>query len=144
MMMDRWVQPAVPNDPSSASGRAAGRCCWPTLEVDGVGGAGGAEVADVDALGPTDADPAHERVVHVAEERVSRLDAADHVEQRGRPGLHPAGHRVVEQLRDGGRYVRADDVDRADRVQLGGELWLRDLVGGAIRGDQPGSGESAR
>src|SRR6202522_2053952 len=122
MMMDRWVQPTVPNDPSSASGRAAGRCRWPTLEVDGVGGAGGAEVADVDALGPADAHPTHERVVHVAEERVAGLGAADHVEQRRRPGLHPAGDRVVEQLGDGGWDVRADDVDRADRVELGGEM----------------------
>ena len=33
------------------------RCRCPTLEVDGVGDAGGAEVADVDALGPADAGP---------------------------------------------------------------------------------------
>ena len=81
--MDRCVHPDVYNGPLSASGRAAGRCRWSALEVDGVGGAGGAEVADVDALGAADPDPADQRVVHVPEERVPGLGAADHLEQRG-------------------------------------------------------------
>src|SRR6202042_1559938 len=71
------------SDPSSASRCSAGRHRWLTLEVDDVRGAGGTEVADVDALGSADADPADQRVVHMPEERVPRLGAADHLEQRG-------------------------------------------------------------
>jgi hypothetical protein len=44
---------------------------------EGVGGTGGPEVPDIDALGPPDADPARQRLMHVAEEGIPRLATPD-------------------------------------------------------------------
>ncbi len=71
---------------------------------------GGAEVADVDALRAANPDAMCERVVHVPEEGVPRLGRPDHLEQRGRAGLHPARLHVVEQLGDGRGNVGAEHV----------------------------------
>lgn len=49
------------------------------LQIDHIRRASGAEVANVDTLGAADPRPARQRVMDVAEQRVPRLGAPDHV-----------------------------------------------------------------
>ena len=66
------------------------------------------------------------------EEQVARLSAANRVEQRRAAALHPLGHRVVEQFGQVRRNMRAQHVDLADRLDLGGERLVVDLIGSPV------------
>src|SRR5664279_4635358 len=74
------------------------------------------EMADVDALGvPATSAPA-DRLVHMTEYRQRRVMLVDGLQQARPVHLQPAGHHVVAQPGDSGWDVRAQDVDRADRL----------------------------
>ena len=64
----------------------------------------------------------------MAEEREPGPGPPDRGQQHGAAPLHPPGHGVVEQFGYGGRYVRAQHIDLAHRVELGRVLVLVDLV----------------
>ena len=64
------------------------------------------------------------------------------VEQRPAAALEAARDGVVRQLRDVGRDVRAQHVDLAERLDLGGVLLVADLVRGAHRGVQSAADEA--
>src|ERR1700739_2039614 len=59
----------------------------------------GPEMADVNALSVTDADATLQGLVHMAEQQVARAGLLDRRQQCLAPPLHPASHRVIEQLR---------------------------------------------
>ena len=111
--------------PGRGDGDARLSSCRPCSErtatrLQHIGRSGGAEVADVDALGAADPDPAGQRLVHVAEQRVAGLGPPDRVQQRRRcPAPSAPGDRVVQQLGHGRRDVGAQHVDRPDRRHLG-------------------------
>src|SRR5580698_583753 len=115
--------PARPAGARPAGARPAPDLPAPALSVSvplqNVGHPGGPEVAHVDALGHPDPNSALQRLVHVAEQHVPRLGPLDRGQQGLAPPLHPAGHRVVEQIRHGRRNVRAEHVDLADSLHLG-------------------------
>src|SRR5215472_2361389 len=73
------------------------------LPLQYVRGAARPEVADVDALRVADRQLADERLVHVAEEKVTRLSQVHGLQQRLAPALHPLRYRVEEQLGHIGR-----------------------------------------
>src|SRR6266566_4610442 len=104
-------------------------------------GAGGAEMAHVQAFRDADPRPAGQWLVHVPEDRVPRLGRLNHVEQRGAALLQPPGHGVVEKFRDGGRDVRAQHVHLTDRLDLGAELLVAYLVRGPVDRLQPAADE---
>src|SRR5262249_42641791 len=97
---------------------------------------------DVHALGTPDADPPRQRVVHVPEQRVPRLDVADGLQERRGARLHPARLHVIQELRDRWGYMRANHIYSPQCGKLGGELRLSDFVGGPVRGDEPGPRET--
>src|SRR6266481_9901865 len=81
----------------------------------------GPEMADVNALGHPDADPALQRLMHVAEQNIAWLSLLDRLQQRLAPPLHPPRHCVVQQVRDGGWDVGAEHVNLADGLDFGSE-----------------------
>jgi hypothetical protein len=106
-----------------------------------IGRASGPEMAHVDALGTTNPDPALQRLVDVAEQRVPRPCFPDRGQQRIAPPLHPPGHGVIQQLGHGRRDMRAEHVDGADRLDLGGVFLVVDLVRRPVGGAQPAADE---
>src|SRR5262245_40783357 len=99
---------------------AMSRSVPPRLPLQRERGAGGPEVADVDALGRPDAQPALQRLVDMPEQRIPRLGRPDGGQQGLAPPLHPPGDGVEQQLGYLRRDVRAQDVDLPDRLDLGG------------------------
>src|SRR5215469_17495396 len=85
----------------------------------------GSEVANVDALGRADPDPALQWLVHVTEQDVPGLSPRDQLKQRLAPPFHPPGHRVVKELGHGRRDVSAEHVD----ITYCGDLRREHVVG---------------
>src|SRR5687767_802837 len=75
------------------------------------------EVTDVHAHRPPYVHNRHERLMHVTEVCPARLDVFDVAKYVLAPPLRVPGHRVEAEIADGGRYVRAQDVDLTYRVQ---------------------------
>ena len=86
----------------------------------------------------------HQRLVHVAEQQVPRLRPAHRVEQGLAAALHPLGHGVEQQLGHLRRDVGAQHVDRADRLDLGGEHVVVELVRRPVDRAQPAAHEPER
>src|SRR5687767_8630343 len=94
------------------------------------------EVADVHAHRPPYVHNRHERLMHVTEVCPAGLDVFDVTKYVLAPPLRVPGDRVVAEIADGGRYVRAQDVDLTDRVQSRRHLFLGYLPGHVQRRGQ--------
>ncbi len=104
----------------------------------------GAEMPDVDALGAADPDPA--RPAAGARGRTARTAAGS---PRSRPAaprcpVPSAGQRCRTAARARRRDVRAEHVDLADRLDLGGVLLVVELVRGPVGGVQATADEPER
>src|SRR6202044_312270 len=114
------------------------------LPLQDKGGAGGAEMPDVQAFGGTDPRPAGKRLVDVPEYRVPRPGGLNRVEQSHAAYLEPPRHGVVEKLGDGRRNVGTQYVYLTDRLELGPELLLGHLVRRVIGRFQATADETER
>ena len=80
--------------------------------------------------------------MHVPEQHVPGARLLDRRQQRLAPPLHPAGNRVVEELRHRRRNVRAQHVHFADGLDLGREHLVVDLVRRPVGRLQPAPDEA--
>src|ERR1700735_870736 len=113
---------------------------WSPLEY--MRNAGSTEVTDVHALCVADPDLPGKRLMHVAKQDISRLCPPDRIKQGLAAPLHPPGHGVEEQLRHGGRDMRAQHVYLPDSLDLRGVDVIIQLVRGPVNRAEPAADES--